>query len=76
MARGAGTWTHSGGSGGEAVLSGGSESQATLRGYFEKLSAGGSVDMPLEAAPWGDTFGMCTDPFGVQWLVNIAAPSQ
>ena len=29
-------------------------------------------DMPLEEAPWGDTFGMCTDKFGVSWLVNIA----
>jgi PhnB protein len=28
--------------------------------------------MPLEKAPWGDTFGMCTDKFGVSWLVNIA----
>lgn len=43
-----------------------------LRGYFEKLSAGGQVVMPLEAAPWGDTFGMCTDRFGVNWMVNIA----
>lgn len=28
--------------------------------------------MPLEKAPWGDTFGMCTDRFGIQWLVNIS----
>jgi PhnB protein len=26
----------------------------------------------LANAPWGDTFGMCTDKFGVQWMVNIA----
>ena len=43
-----------------------------LRGYWEKLSAGGTIAMPLEKAPWGDTFGMCTDKFGIQWLVNIA----
>ncbi len=42
-----------------------------LTGYFEKLSAGGTVTMPLEKAPWGDTFGMCTDKFGVNWMVNI-----
>jgi PhnB protein len=30
--------------------------------------------MPLERAPWGDLFGMCADKFGVNWLVNIAAP--
>jgi PhnB protein len=28
--------------------------------------------MPLETAGWGDAFGMCTDKFGTEWLVNIA----
>ena len=51
-------------------LSGGDE--AELRGYFEKLSAGGAISMPLEKAAWGDTFGMCTDKFGVNWMVNIS----
>jgi PhnB protein len=46
--------------------------QAELAGYFEKLSAGGQVTMPLERAAWGDTFGMCVDKFGVSWLVNIS----
>ena len=46
-----------------------------LRGYWNKLSAGGVVAMPLEAAPWGDTFGMCVDKFGVHWMVNIAGAS-
>jgi PhnB protein len=48
------------------------EDDAELRGYWEKLSDGGAVSMPLEKAPWGDTFGMCNDKFGVAWLVNIA----
>ena len=43
-----------------------------LRGYFAKLSEGGSVTMPLEKQMWGDEFGMCVDPFGVQWMVNIS----
>jgi PhnB protein len=51
-------------------LSGGDE--AELRGYFDKLSAGGAVAMPLEKASWGDTFGMCTDKFGINWMVNIS----
>lgn len=50
------------------------DDDAELRGYWEKLSAGGTVAMPLAQAPWGDTFGMCTDRFGVSWLVNIAGP--
>ena len=48
------------------------DNEAELKGYFEKLSVGGNVTMPLEKAIWGDSFGMCTDKFGVQWLVNIA----
>ena len=48
------------------------DNKAELTAYFEKLSAGGVVSMPLTEAPWGDTFGMCTDKFGVGWLVNIS----
>jgi PhnB protein len=48
------------------------EDESELRGYWERLVDGGTVTMPLEQAPWGDTFGMCTDKFGVSWLVNIA----
>ncbi|HET7398826.1 MAG TPA: VOC family protein [Intrasporangium sp.] len=43
-----------------------------LRGYWRKLSEGGSVTMPLEKQMWGDEFGMCTDRFGIPWMVNIA----
>ncbi len=44
-----------------------------LSAYFRKLSAGGKVTMPLEKAMWGDTFGMCTDKYGINWMVNISA---
>jgi PhnB protein len=47
------------------------DNEAELRGYFEKLSSGGMITMPLEKAPWGDTFGMLTDKFGIAWMVNI-----
>jgi len=53
-------------------LSGEQAEEGELRGYWDKLSADGTVTMPLGLAPWGDTFGMCTDKFGVNWLVNIA----
>lgn len=43
-----------------------------LRGYWAKLSAGGNVSVPLEKQMWGDVFGMCTDKFGVTWMVNIS----
>ena len=51
----------------------GDDSEA-LHGYWEKLSAGGDVTMPLQKQAWGDEFGMCTDGFGVPWLVNISQP--
>jgi len=47
---------------------------AWLRGAWDKLSSGGQIRTPLEKQMWGDTFGMCVDRFGVQWLVNITAP--
>jgi PhnB protein len=50
------------------------ENEAELKGYFEKLSAGGMVTMPLEKATWGDAFGMLVDKFGIGWFVNITAP--
>lgn len=51
-------------------LSGDNESELT--GYWNNLSKGATIDQPLEKAPWGDTFGMLTDTFGIRWLVNIA----
>ena len=50
------------------------ENEAELRSYYEKLSAGGIVTLPLEKAPWGDTFGMLTDKFGIEWMVDITVP--
>lgn len=52
-------------------LSGNNE--AELRAYYEKLSVGGSITVPLEKSPWGDTFGMFTDRFGIEWMVDILA---
>lgn len=48
------------------------DDEAELRGYWDKLVDGGTVGVPLEKAPWGDSFGMCTDRFGVAWMVNIS----
>jgi PhnB protein len=45
-----------------------------LRGYWTKLSDGGTVAVPLEKQMWGDEFGMCTDQFGIGWMVNIGQP--
>lgn len=52
------------------------QDERELRDYWDKLSTGGQIVMPLEAAPWGDVFGMCTDKFGVPWMLNIGMTPQ
>jgi PhnB protein len=59
--------------GGNGTVSLSGDDELTLRGYWDALSSSGTVGVPLEKAPWGDTFGMCSDRVGVRWLVNIAA---
>lgn len=51
-------------------LSGDNEEE--LRGYWDKLSQGAIIREPLAQAPWGDTFGMLSDQFGIEWMVNIS----
>jgi PhnB protein len=57
--------------GGNFSVSLSGDDEAELRGYWEKLSADGTVAVPLEKQMWGDVFGMCTDRFGIPWMVNI-----
>lgn len=47
--------------------------EAELKGCWDKLSEGATITQPLVAAPWGDQFGMLTDRFGMEWMVNITA---
>jgi PhnB protein len=51
------------------------DNEGELTGYYQALSEGGVVSMPLTKAMWGDIFGMCTDKFGVNWMVNISPRS-
>ncbi|MDF1602085.1 VOC family protein [Nocardioides sp. YIM 152315] len=57
-------------SNGRISLSG--DDEATLRRWFDALADGGTVHVPLEKAPWGDSFGDLTDRYGVGWMVNVA----
>lgn len=47
----------------------GSEAEADT--IFSKLAEGGTVVMPLEKVFWNAYFGMLTDKFGIQWMVNL-----
>jgi PhnB protein len=46
------------------------DSEDEAKKIFSGLSAGGNVTMPLDKAPWGALFGMFTDKFGINWMVN------
>lgn len=50
------------------------DSEAEADKLFGALGAGGQVTMPLEKAFWGAYFGMVTDKFGIQWMVNYTYP--
>lgn len=41
---------------------------------FNGLSAGRKVTMPMEKTFWGAYFGMFTDKFGINWMVNYDEP--
>ncbi|WP_431842142.1 hypothetical protein [Calidifontibacter indicus] len=47
-----------------------------LRGYWDKLSDGGQVTLPLEKQMWGDEFGTLTDKHGIAWMVNISGSGE
>jgi PhnB protein len=48
------------------------DSEEEARRLFDALSVGGTVDMPLEKQFWGDLYGMLTDKYGVQWMIDYA----
>jgi len=51
-------------------LSFSADSEAETEKLFKGLSSSGSVMVPLSKQFWGAYFGMCTDKFGVQWMVS------
>jgi len=55
----------------ELSINGPSSEEAKMKEIFDKLSSGGKVRMPLEKQFWGDTFGMLTDKFNIDWMMNI-----
>jgi PhnB protein len=63
----------------EAQLSGfqisiDSTDESEVKRLFNELSAGGSVQMPQTETFWSPLFGMCTDKFGVGWMVSMPGP--
>ncbi len=38
--------------------------------FHAALAEGGEVTMPMDETFWGSYFGMCTDRFGINWMVS------
>lgn len=60
------------GSGNISLALNGSDEQR-ITGFFRQLSEGGRVVIPLEKQMWGDIFGVVSDRFGIDWMVNIGS---
>lgn len=56
--------------GNSVALSLNCSSEAEIKSYYTKLSAGGKADHPLEESFWGALFGDLTDKFGNHWILN------
>jgi PhnB protein len=52
------------------------ESREDATRIFNALAAGGTIGMPLADMFWGAYYGMCTDKFGIQWMVNYSTPKK
>ena len=53
----------------------GTESREERDKVFQALSEEGTVTMPLADTFWGSYFGMCTDRYGVNWMVSFDTQS-
>jgi len=47
------------------------DNKAQADHFFNSLSEGGRVNMPMEQTFWGSYFGMCTDKFGINWMISF-----
>jgi PhnB protein len=47
------------------------ESREEADKLFNGLSAGGTIEVPIDDSPWGSYFGMFRDKFGIEWMVDF-----
>jgi PhnB protein len=52
------------------------ESKEEADRLFTGLSHGGSVEMPMGESPWGTSFAMLRDKYGIEWTVEFAQTNQ
>ena len=71
-----GEWSSNFKEGNNFSLSLNANSREEAEKLFNALSEGGMVKMPLEDTFWGAYFGMWTDKFGINWMVNYDDPAK
>jgi PhnB protein len=49
------------------------ESREEAERLFAGLSAGGTVEMPMDQSPWGSYFAMFRDKYGIEWTIECSA---
>jgi PhnB protein len=47
-----------------------------VAGYWETLSAGAEVVIPMGPAGWAPAYGMLRDRFGVVWVLDVVSAQQ
>ena len=47
------------------------ESKEEADKFFNGLSSGGKIEMPIADSPWGSYFGMFRDKYGIEWMVDF-----
>lgn len=66
---------HNAVSGNSITLSLNFDSLTEQETVFARLSAGGKITMPLQDTFWGAKFGMFTDKYGINWMLNCDVQS-
>lgn len=69
-----GEWTSHFKQGNNFSVSINADSKEDADKLFNALSTGGQVAMPMDQTFWGAYFGMFTDKFGINWMVNFDEP--
>ena len=44
--------------------------KAEAERIYHALADGGTEQLPIQKTFWSEAFGMCTDRFGIAWMVN------
>ena len=71
-----GPWGDSSVVGNNVQLSINATSEENAQQIFDGLSAGGNIGMPLGKTFWGALFGMFSDKYGINWMVNYDYPQE